>query len=467
MRGMILCVDQSTSATKAFLINKRARIVESAILRHEQSYPHIGWVEQDANEIYNNALTMMDSIEEETNICAIGLTNQRETVVIWERDTGLPLLPAIVWQDGRAAKLCARLKGRADEIFSLSGLPLSPYFSAAKVAHALWEHPELRSRDICIGTMDSYLVYRLTDRKVFATDVTNASRTQLMNLRTLDWDDALLDAFSIKRSMLPAILPSDANFGEWRGIPIRAVMGDSHAGFFGHGCHNVGDTKATFGTGSSVMMNIGEQPIMSRTGLATSVGFSRAGKTNYVLEGNVTCSGDTLCWLRDELGLIDKINDIEREAAPDARGVYVVPAFAGLGAPHTRPLARGLICGLSRGSGREHILRAAVDSMAYQDADILQAMREDTGITPKELRVDGGGANNPTLQQFLADIANVTVVTAKQSELSAIGVAIMAGMSVGLKMPESGAYNAQYQPQMNERERERLMRGWRTARNKA
>ena len=439
----ILSIDQSTSGTKAGLLDERGRIVRKAARPHAQSYPAPGWVEHDAEEIYQNTLAVIDEVLDgipSGDVAAMGIANQRETTVIWDRQTGRPLCPAVVWQDVRSSALCETLSSHADYIKHTTGLALSPYYPAAKAAYVL--HGHCFDTDFCVGTMDAYLIYRFTEGRVFATDVSNASRTQLANIETLDWDESLCRIFSIPRESLAArILHSDACFGEFRGIPIHAVMGDSHASLFGHGCHEAGMVKTSYGTGSSIMMHTGPVPVYSENGLSTSVAFGYRGMVSYVLEGNVTCSADTLIWLRDELELISDVTEVEMLAAsvPDTQGVYLVPAFAGLGAPYFDENARAVLYGMNRGTRRAHVVRAALESIAHQNADVLDAMARDMGTPVRSLSADGGGSVNTLLMQMQADFVPGRIICTNESDITLYGVGQMAGFSCGIV---SGLYTA-------------------------
>ena len=474
----IISVDQSTSATKVFLINSEGSIVKKFSRDHHQYYPEPGYVEHDADEIQRNMFEGINLLAAEcSGVSGISISNQRETTVFWSRTTGKPLCPAVVWQDVRGEKYRSLFEPWADRVREVTGLPLSAYFPALKIAAKFREDPMLERMalegDLCIGTVDSYLIYCLTGGEVFATDVSNASRTQLMDLQTLQWSEQLCKIFGIPEGCLPKIHPSDALFGETKaegipkGIPITGVMGDSHAAFFGQGCRQIGMVKATFGTGSSVMMNIGSTPLLSSHGLSTSVGFSFRRNTCYVLEGNITASGDTLKWLMDEVELIEDVAEVEQIAAQcrDSGGVYLVPAFSGLGAPYNLPGAHAIICGISRGSTKAQINRAALESIAYQDADVILAMEADTGTNPNELRVDGGPSGNKMLMQFLSDILGCPVQCAHISELSAFGSAYMAGLTLGVFSDESLSHGkgARYEPQQSSSWREEAITQWRLA----
>ena len=461
----ILAIDQSTSGTKAGLLDKSGHIVRKASRPHHQSYPRPGWAEHDAEEIYQNTLAVIDEVLEDipaSQVAAMGIANQRETTVLWDRDSGKPLCPAVVWQDVRGAELCRGLAEHAPYIAEKTGLALSPYYPAAKAAHVLQNHSFTGS--VCIGTIDAWLIFRLTGGKVFATDVSNASRTQLLDIEKLAWDPELCRIFGIFPDSLPErVLPSDGDYGSFRGIPIRAVMGDSHASLFGHGCHQPGMVKTSYGTGSSIMMHTGETPVRSRNGLSTSVAFGWQGKTAYVLEGNITCSADTLVWLRDQLELIRDVSEVEPLAAsvPDTQGVYLVPAFSGLGAPYFDEHARAVLYGMNRGTRRAHVVRAALESIAHQNTDVLDAMARDMGGPVARLSADGGGSVNSLLMQLQSDLIPGTVVCTDEPDLTMYGVGQMAGISAGLYPSFVPARTrAVYEPRMTETERTAQRSAW-------
>ncbi len=463
MKKNIVAIDQSTSATKAFLIDHQGTIVQRASLSHKQYYPASGHVEHDAEEIYQNVVSTFNAVTggiSASEIAALALTNQRETVVVWDRATGRPVAPAIVWQDVRGEAVCQALEQHKDYIHQVTGLPLSPYFAASKLAALFAEQPTLKQRadrgELCVGTIDSYLIYRLTNGR-HITDYTNASRTQLLDINTLSWSEELCDFFGIPVSILPGqIAPCDASFGSYQGIPITGVLGDSHAALYGQGCHVPGTAKATYGTGSSIMMNIGTAPLLSNHGLSTSIGFSAQGKTNYALEGNITSCGDTLRWLCDDLKLFRNPAEIEALAiaASTSDGVSLVPAFNGLGTPYFDSRARTLLSGMNRGTKKEHIAHAALASIAHQDTDVLEIMNEESGYPLHTLHVDGGPTQNAYLMQMQADYANCTICCSADSELSALGAAYMAGIAVGLyaafeKIPALQKPLTTYAPQMS------------------
>ena len=473
----ILAIDQSTSASKVFLIDEGGYIVERGALEHGQHYPAPGRVEHDAAEIWRNVQTLVDQMIGKAgaeNVAAIAISNQRETTVLWDAATGEPVCRAIVWQDVRGEAACQELAGHAERVHEITGLFLSPYFPAGKVRSLFAERPDLKRRaekgELRLGTIDSYLVFRLSGGN-HLTDATNASRTQLMDLRTLAWSEELLGLFGIPAALMPAaILGADGDFGSYRGIPITGVLGDSHAALFGQGCHRPGMAKATYGTGSSVMMNVGGEPVISHRGLSASVAFRLGDRTDYALEGNVTCSGDTLVWLCHDVGLFESPQQIEELAATveDDRGVSLVPAFAGLGAPYFDSDARALLCGMDRGASRAHIARAALESIAQQDADVLEVMRAESGHAAHVLLADGGPTKNRLLMQTQADLADCEVRVAVSSELSALGAAYIAGLKTGVfpafdRIPARERTGASYPPAMPAARREALRAQWKAA----
>jgi len=445
---MIIAIDQSTSATKAMLFDEQCRLIYRANVPHQQYYPKAGWVEHDAEEIYLNTVKAVSQLplSEDRETYSVALTNQRETVVVWNRLTGRPIHRAVVWQCMRGADYCNRLKadGCADMVRERTGLLIDPYFSASGVKWILDHVEGARSAadrgELLMGTIDTWLVWKLTGGRIHATDRTNASRTLLMNIRTLDWDDEMLRLFTIPRSMMPDIMPCDAIFGDTtfdgvlqHPVCIAGVLGDSHGALTGQMCFTAGLGKATYGTGSSVMVNIGEQYAEAPEGLVTSVGFAAQGKTCYAFEGNIHCTGATLKWLEQQLQLIQSPDETEAAARSldDNGGVYLVPAFAGLGAPWWNDRARAAILGMTLGTTRAHVLRAALESIAYQVNDLVSAMTQRAGITLRELRVDGGPTKNRFLMQFQADCLRVPVNCSEVEEASALGAVIMNGLARG------------------------------------
>lgn len=478
MTGYILAIDQSTAGTKALLFDAQGGLCAREDLPHRQLVDENGWVSHDPLEIYGNLLGAVRALfgrsgVDPAAVVGAAISNQRETALVWDRQTGEPLCDAVVWQCGRAADICGRLEraGHGEEIRAASGLRLSPYFSAGKIAWIL-EHTQAEKNTLYAGTMDSWLLYKLTGR--FLTDVTNASRTQLMNLSSLQWDENVCGIFSISPSMLAEIHPSDALFGESdfegilpRPVPIHAVMGDSHGALLGQGCLQKGMAKATYGTGSSVMMNLGHAPAAPAGGLSATVGYSLGGNTCYALEGNIHYSGAVIRWLRDELGLLDASEEAGPLAA-QARAedaTYLVPAFSGLGAPWWAPDARAVLCGMDRGTGRAEIVRAAEECIAYQIADVIGEMKKHTGISIPFLRADGGANRDAFLMQFQSDILGLPLRAAETQELSGAGTAYAAGIALGL-YPETvltgGAYR-EYLPKMSGGQKNRKLDGWKNA----
>lgn len=476
----VVAIDQSTSGTKAALWDEQLHMVRTERRKHHQFYPAPGYAEHDAEEIWQNTAALLRSVTDgidRKQIAGIGIANQRETTVLWERATGKPVCPAVVWQDVRAKPVTDRMQDCAELVFQKTGLRPSAYYSAAKAAYVLQNDDALMARalrgELCMGTVESYLLFRLTEEKCFLADVTNASRTQLLNIEKCTWDTELTELFRIPQTMLARqVLACDADFGavtaieELRGVPVRAMMGDSHASFLGHGCTKPGMVKASYGTGSSIMMNIGQTPKLSRSGLSTSIGYSFGGQTCYVLEGNVTCSADTLMWLRDDLKLIGSMEELSLAGeAADTGGVYLVPAFSGLGAPWFDENARAILCGMNRGTEKKHVVRAALASLAHQDADILDAMSADTGIPVRRLQADGGGSVNPILMQMQSDYTPCTVAVSAEQELTLRGIAILAGYRAGMFDPETlkTPISAVYEPVMTQEKRKIERNGWKDA----
>lgn len=448
----IISIDQSTQGTKTLLFNKEGELCIRTDLPHRQIVNEQGWVSHDGEEIYQNTIQVIKNVLElakvsPDDVSGIGISNQRETAIMWDRETGKPVDHAIVWQCARAAKICERkeIEDMTEQVRLKTGLKLSPYFTAAKICWLL-ENAEgaaerAREHKICHGTMDSYLVYRLTKGEVYATDYSNASRTQLFNIFSLSWDQEICDAFGIDVKNLPEVRDSNACFGytDCEGvfsepIPIHAVMGDSHAALFGQNCRSDGMTKVTYGTGSSIMMNIGYTPILSSNGLVTSLAWGINGRPEYVLEGNLNYTGAVISWLKDNVKLIESASETEALAneANKEDGLYLIPAFTGLGAPYWDSNARAAIVGMDRTTGKAELVRAALESIAYQIADIVKAMERDSQKKIGVLRVDGGPTRNKYLMQFQSDIARSEVAISRIEELSGTGAAFMAGMALGL-----------------------------------
>lgn len=471
----IVAVDQSTSASKAFLVDEQGGIVRRASRPHRQYYPAPGRVEQDAEEIYRNVEAIIGEVTEgipANQLAALALTNQRETTVLWERKTGVPACHAVVWQDTRGEALCAELRRHDARVRELTGSALSPYLPASKIGVLLRENPALRRRaeagDLCMGTMESWLAFKLGGRHV--TDASNASRTQLMDIHRLEWSKELTSLFGIPEALLAEILPCDGDFGTYRGMPIVGVLGDSFGTLFGQGCHAPGTAKISYGTGTSVMVNLGERALIPENGLTTAVAWRFDGRTAYELEGNITCSGDTLIWLCEGLELFRDPQEIEALArtVPDALGVQLVPAMAGLGAPFFDTGATALIRGMTRGATRAHVARAALEAMTQRPADVLEAIRAGSGLEVPLLMADGGGCKNTLLMQLQADLADCELRCATFSELSALGAAWMAGIAVGLyrsleDIPARQGEGPRYAPRMAAEQRAAMRRAWRLA----
>ena len=475
----VLAIDQSTSGTKALLFDGEGQLLGRQDLPHEQKVSSQGWVSHDPLEIYRNTLETVRLLLEKTgadrgSIGAVGISNQRETALLWDRDTGLPVADAVVWQCARAAGICQRLADRGEAIQERTGLNLSPYFPAAKWAWILENTPGLAGKNLCAGTIDAWLVYKLTGGRVFATDYSNASRTQLFNLRTLSWDPEVCGWFGINPDFLPEVRFSDSLFGEtnFEGflphpVPIHGVLGDSHGALFGQGCLSPGMVKATYGTGSSVMMHIGQRPVFSKKGLVTSLAWGMEGKVDYVLEGNINYTGAVTKWVVEELGLLSS----SKEAGPVAQSAdpadttYLVPAFTGLGAPYWDSGAKAMLYGMSRTTGRAEIVKAAEECIAYQIADVLELMGQEAGVTIQELRVDGGPTKDKFLMQFQSDILKIPVAAPEREELSGMGAAFCAGIAAGVYTREifQSVRRRRLAPEMEETLRKTKRAGWRQA----
>jgi len=450
-RKYVLALDQGTTSSRAILFDQAGKRVGVAQKEFTQIYPKAGWVEHDPMEIWGSQSGVAREVIEKLGvrpeeIAAIGITNQRETTIVWEKDTGKPIYNAIVWQCRRTASICDDLKARGLEpyIRENTGLVVDAYFSGTKLKWILDNVDDARERarngELLFGTVDSWLIWNLTRGKVHVTDYSNASRTLLFNIMTLEWDQKILDAMDIPACMLPEVKASSTIYGHTdpqtfggAAIPISGDAGDQHAALFGQACFSEGMAKNTYGTGCFMLMNTGEQRIPSKNGLLTTIAWGIDGKVNYALEGSIFMAGAAVQWLRDELKLIDNAAQSEELAStvPDTQGVYVVPAFVGLGAPYWDMYARGAILGLTRGSNRNHIVRATLESIAYQTRDVLQAMEDDSGISLKALKVDGGAVANNFLMQFQSDILGVPVKRPEITETTAMGAAFLAGLAVG------------------------------------
>ena len=482
----ILALDQGTTSSRAIVFDRDGAIRAVAQKEFTQIFPKAGWVEHDADEIWTSQMGVAAEALERAgvrarDVAAIGITNQRETTVVWDRATGDPVHHAIVWQDRRTAQFCEQLKadGAGRLVQEKTGLLIDAYFSASKIRWILDHVPGARERAaagrLAFGTVDSWLIWRLTGGAHHVTDVSNASRTMLFNIRTLAWDDELLRLFDVPRSMLPGVRASSGVYGQaavpgLADVPIAGVAGDQQAALFGQMCRQPGMSKNTYGTGCFLLQNIGTEPTLSRQQLVTTVAWKIGARTDYALEGSVFIGGAVVQWLRDGLGLIRAAADVEPLAlsVPDNGGVYLVPAFAGLGAPHWDPFARGTIVGLTRGATAAHIARAALESIAFQVADLLDAMHADAGIPLKELRVDGGAAINNMLMQIQADLLGVPVVRPAVTETTALGAAYLAGLAVGYwQSPDdiTGQWRVdrRFDPRMAEASRSALRGRWSAA----
>ena len=485
---LFLALDQSTSATKALLFTAEGDVVDREARGHRQHYPRPGWVEHDAEEIWQNTLSVLQAVllrqaARVTEIVSLSLTNQRETVVVFERGTGRPLHPAIVWQCRRGDSLCAEhtAAGRGPLVQQKTGLKLDAYFSASKLQWLVRHNPGLRAKladgSALIGTIDTYLIYRLTQGAVFATDSTNASRTLLFDITRLAWDEKLCALWEVPMGALPEVRDCSAHFGETtqlgilgRPLPLRGIMGDSQASLFGQRCFAPGAAKITFGTGSSLLLNIGSRPRFSRHGVLTTLAWTHRGQPTYAFEGLIISAASTLTWLRDQLRLAPDVATLEQlaEAAAGNGGVYLVPAFTGLGLPHWVPSARAAICGLSSHSDRRHVARAAYESIAYQIRDALDAMRAESGVPLRALQGDGGPTASKFLMQFTADLTRTELGVAVMPDGSALGAVLSAQLGLGLhaSMGEMAAIHRAdvvYKPGMSPEDAASLYAGWQAA----
>jgi glycerol kinase len=487
----ILALDQGTTSSRAIVFDRDGRAIASAQKEFAQIYPKPGWVEHDPIEIWSSQSATAAEALAKANlpgdaIAAVGVTNQRETTIVWDRATGRPIYNAIVWQDRRTADDCARLKGEGLEpmVTQRTGLRLDPYFSGTKLRWILDQVPGARAQaeagKLCFGTVDSWIIWQLTSGRVHVTDATNASRTLLYNIHTGDWDDELLELLGVPRAILPRVCSSSEVYGEVSsrfqpaGAPIAGIAGDQQAALFGQACFRPGMAKNTYGTGCFMLMNTGTRAVPSRHNLLTTVAWRIGGKTEYALEGSVFVAGAAIQWLRDELRIIRSAGELDELAAsvPDAGGVFLVPAFAGLGAPHWDPYARGAILGLTRGTNRAHLCRAVLEAIAFQSADLLASMEKDGEVALQELRVDGGAARSGPLLQFQADLLGVPVVRPKNIETTAMGAAYFAGLAVGLwtsleEIARNWAVDTTFMPSRPAEAMAGFKRGWERALERA
>lgn len=487
MPDYILSLDQGTTSSRAIIFDKKGNIVATAQKEFTQHFPQSGWVEHDANEIWSTQVGVASEVVVKAglhtgDIAAIGITNQRETTVVWDRDTHLPICPAIVWQDRRTADYCDKLKkdGSAEMIREKTGLVTDAYFSGTKVKWILDNVEGARDKaqrgELCFGTVDSWLLWKLTDGQVHATDVSNASRTLLFNIHTMQWDTELLSLFGIPENMLPEVRSSSEVYGHTENIlsaariPVAGIAGDQQSALFGQMCTEPGMVKNTYGTGCFMLMNTGEKPVVSQNNLLTTVAWKIDGKVQYALEGSVFIGGAVVQWLRDGLRIIQTSKDVEELArkVTDNGGVYLVPAFTGLGAPYWNQHARGTIVGISRGTSDAHIARAAVESIAFQSMDLLQSMEADAGIPIRELRVDGGATVNDQLMQFQSDLLNTKVIRPDVTETTALGAAYLAGLATGFwkdveEVRQNWKANKTFEPTMDDTQRRHLRKDWQRA----
>jgi len=485
MAKYIIGIDQSTQGTKALLFNEEGMLLQRTDLPHEQIVNDKGWVSHNPIEIYHNTIKVVRNLVDKSKInkneiVGIGISNQRETSLVWDKETGEPIDNAIVWQCSRATKVCERVErlGKAELVRKKTGMNLSPYFPASKIAWLLENVEGAKEKSeagkLCFGTIDSWLIYKMTNGVSYKTDYSNASRTQLFNIIELKWDEEICELFGINSNNLAEVCDSNANFGETdfegffdKCIPIHGVLGDSHGALFGQGCLERGTIKTTYGTGSSIMMNIGEKPVLSTHGVVTSLAWGMNGKVNYVLEGNINYTGAVITWLKDDLKLITSPKETE-QAALEANlddQVYLIPAFTGLGAPYWDSKATAAITGMTRTTGKAEIIRAGLECIAFQITDVVKAMSEDAGIAIEELRVDGGPTRNKYLMQFQSDILNISVQVPDAEELSGIGVAYAAGLALGVY--EYTIFNnmkrSRFDSKMDNNLRNKKYQGWLTA----
>lgn len=481
----ILSLDQSTQGTKALLFDGKGSLICRRDVAHKQIISEEGWVSHDPEEIYRNTVEAVRRVIAAAGInageiAALGISNQRETSVCWEKSTGKPIANAIVWQCGRAKDICQRVvdAGWSEKVRQATGIPISPFFPASKFAWLVENTPGAREKaerhELCFGTIDTWLVYCLTGGKSYKTDYSNASRTQLFNIHTCSWDEEICAAFGLNAADLAEVTPSDAYFGYTdlggilpKPIPICAVLGDSHAALFGQGCLEPGTAKATYGTGSSIMMNIGTKPMESGNGLVTSLAWNVRGQVQYVMEGNLNYTGAVISWLEKDLGLVASAAETQAlaEQANKDDTTYLVPAFTGLGAPYWDNDAKALICGITRLTGKAELVKAGLDCIAYQITDIVKAMEQDTGCKLSQLRVDGGPTRNAYLMQLQSDLLDAQVLVPSAEELSGIGAAYLAGLTKGVynNTVFSAMAYGEYRPKMEQAERNRKYSGWRAA----
>ncbi|HCT0393123.1 TPA: glycerol kinase GlpK [Staphylococcus pseudintermedius] len=488
MGNYILSIDQGTTSSRAILFNEEGEIVGVAQREFKQHFPKSGWVEHDANEIWSSVLSVMASVLTENNVSAnevkgIGITNQRETTVVWDKETGRPIYNAIVWQSRQTQSICDALKqeGHEQTFRDKTGLLLDPYFSGTKVKWILDKVDGAREKaakgEILFGTIDTWLVWKLSGGRAHVTDYSNASRTLMYNIHELKWDDELLELLDVPKAMLPEVKPSSEVYCETidyhffgQNVPIAGIAGDQQAALFGQACFERGDVKNTYGTGGFMLMNTGEEAVKSGNGLLTTIAYGIDGKVNYALEGSIFVSGSAIQWLRDGLRMINSAPQSEDYAirVDSTEGVYVVPAFVGLGTPYWDSDARGAIFGLTRGTEKKHFIRATLESLCYQTRDVIEAMAQDSGIEVNSLRVDGGAVKNNFLMQFQSDLLNIEVERPEINETTALGAAYLAGIATGFWKDKSEIQRRwklekSFEPEMDQKESNRLYKGWKKA----
>lgn len=486
MSTYIMAIDQGTTSTRAIIFDKHSNIIGMAQKELKNDYPEPGWVEQDANEIWASTVGVMFEVMAKTGIAdceiaGIGITNQRETTVVWDKKSGQPIYPAIVWQSRQSDAYCQNLKeqGVEDMVRDKTGLLLDPYFSASKIRwildHVEGAQEKADKQELLFGTMDTWLLWKLTQGRKHMTDVSNASRTMLMNISTLDYDEELLALWNIPRCMLPEIRDTSEIYGVVTGlfdhpIPIASLVGDQQAALFGQTCFEAGNVKNTYGTGCFLLMNTKNQRIQSKNGLISCVGWRIKDEVDYVLEGSVFVAGAAIQWLRDGLRILQTSAESEQRAlqVENSDGVYVIPSFTGLGAPYWKPSVKGGMFGLTRGTTQEHIIRATIESLAYQTNDVLQAMKQDSGLEITQMQVDGGASRNNYLLQFQSDITDTCVIRSKISETTALGAAYLAGLALGYwkskdDINKQFLIEEQFYPKMRKEDRERNLEGWKKA----
>ncbi|MDO5580596.1 MAG: glycerol kinase GlpK [Planctomycetia bacterium] len=481
MKKYIIALDQGTTSSRAVIFDHSQNIIAMCQREFTQIYPKEGWVEHDPLEIWSTQYSVFQEVLVKSGIsmeeiAAIGITNQRETIVVWDRESGRPIYNAIVWQCRRTADYCEDLKkeGWSDYVRENTGLVLDPYFSGSKIKwildHVEGAREKAERGELLLGTIDTWLVWNLTGKKVHVTDQTNASRTMFYNIKELRWDEKILDKFDIPRSMLPQVCDSSHVYGEVSGVPIAGIAGDQQAALFGQTAFDFGDVKNTYGTGCFLLMNTKDQFVSSKNGLLTTIGIGLNGKVDYALEGSVFVGGAVVQWLRDELKILDDSADTDYFAskAANSGGVFVVPAFVGLGAPYWDSYARGAILGITRGTNRNHIIRASLESIAFQTRDVLGAMMEDTGRDIRSMKVDGGACRNNFLMQFQADLLGKKVIRPRVTETTALGAACLAGLTVGFwkdldEIRQAWTIDSEFAPCMGEEQRNKCYAGWKKA----